>query len=489
MSEWNRRQFLGTLGAGMALAPGASAAGRPNVLLIMTDQHRWDALGSYGNSVIRTPHIDSLASGGVRFTECWSQHPVCMPARASLFTGRYPSVHGVRSNGVPLPRSEITMAQVFAENGYRTGGAGKFHFIPHYPYRSPLPTMDTHPGPYYGFQEFHLGEDGRSGEHWMWIKENYPQHDKTPDHEIPVELHNSYWSASHTIDFMRTCVGQAQPFFAFCSFVDPHHGYNPPSPYREMYKASDMPRPIRREGEHAGKLPYVKELLENSKSWMDRRDHHVAQYYGEVTFIDDSVGRLLKALDDFGLRGNTIVVFTVDHGDLLGDHDLFFKGPQHYRGCANLPLMVSWPGQAKAGKVAGGLVQQIDIFPTLTELAGLPSTPGVQGRSQAPVITTDSQDTGYESVLIEYAISGVTTAEIPAGHTPDLYTIRTPEWRMSYYPDHQAGELYDLTGDPDELHNRWSDRTLEDVRRRLKDHLLDRVLQSRDPLPARVNRY
>jgi len=492
MSELTRRDFLQSAAAA-SLAPGLQGApgDRPNVLLIMSDQHRWDAMGAYGNPVIRTPNFDKLAAGGARFTECWSQHPVCMPSRASIFTGRYPSVHGVRTNGVPLPRTEVTMAQAFLEAGYRTGGAGKFHFIPHYPYRSPLPAMETHPDPYYGFQEFHLGEDGRSGEHWMWIKENHPEYDKKPDHEIPVELHNSYWSASHTINFIRDCATRKDPFFAFCSFVDPHHSYNPPSPYREMYREEDMPRPIRKTGEHEGKLPYVQRNLERFAPLLERVPYNRTQYYGEVSFIDDSIGRIMEALDRNGVTDNTIVLFIADHGDLIGDHDMYYKGLQHYRGCANLPFLVSFPGRVKPGQVINGYAQEIDVFPTLAELAGIPRTPGVQGRSQAPVLTGESIDTGYSSILIEHAISGETSpsANLADSSSPDVYTLRTRGWRMSYYPGLRTGELYNLEDDPGEFANCWADPKLEAVRHELKDELLDRVLQSRDPLPPRENRY
>ena len=488
MSDFTRRQFIQTASAGLGSVAGAAARqSRPNVLFIMTDQHRWDAMGAYGNSVIRTPHLDSLAEGGTRFTNCWAQHPVCMPSRASIFTGRYPSVHGVRTNGVRLPRHEVTMAQIFLENGYRTGGAGKFHFIPHY--HRELPLMESHPDPYYGFAEFHIGEDQRRGEQAVWIKRHHPDYDGKPDNEIPIELHNSYWTASHTIDFIRGCANRGQPFFAFCSFVDPHSGYNPPSPYREMYKEKDLPRPLLRAGEHEGKPTYIQQRLESCRRWNDRVMYHRAQYYGEVTFIDDSIGRVLRALDDYKVRDNTLIVFIPDHGDLLGDHGLFFKGPLHYRGCANLALLANWPGCVKAGKVVSGLVQEIDVFPTIAELAGLAPTPGVQGRSQAPVLTSDTEDTGYSAVLIEHAVSGVASPEVGLTPPPDLYTLRTREWRMSYYPGEDYGELYDLEADPDEFVNRWKDPGLDSVRRQLRDQLLDRVLTARDPLPVREQRY
>jgi arylsulfatase A-like enzyme len=491
MSELTRRSFLQSTAAASVAAGTASAdATRPNVLLIMADQMRPDVMGAYGNPAIRTPHLDALAAGGTRFTECWAQHPVCMPSRASIFTGRYPSVHGVRTNGISLPRHETTLAQAFLDNGYRTGGAGKFHFIPHYPYRSPLPTMETHPDPYYGFQEFHLGEDGRSGEHWMWIQRNHPEYHLKPDDEIPVELHNSYWTASHTIDFIRDCARQKEPFFAFCSFVDPHNNYNPPPPYRYMYREQDMPRPIRRTGEHVGKPDYVHRMLAGSAQMLERTGYHRAQYYGEVSFIDDSIGRVMDALEQNQVRDDTLIVFISDHGDLLGDHDLFFKGQEHYRGCTNLPFFVNWPGRVKPGQVIDGLVEEIDVFPTIAEFANLPRTPGVQGRSQAPVLRGESGDTGYSSILVEHAINGepIMNGSV-SDTTPDVYTLRTREWRLTYVPSLRTGELYDLADDPDELVNRWTDSKFDDIRSKLKDQLLDRVLSNRDPLPIRENRY
>jgi arylsulfatase len=482
-SSLNRREFLKTFSlatASLALPPIVSGQegdpARPNVLLIMTDQHRKDAMGCYGNAVIKTPHLDSLAQTGVRCENCYVQHSVCMPSRASIFTGRYPMAHRVRTNGVPLSTRETTLAHVFAANGYRTGGAGKFHFIPHYPYRSPLPMMETHPQPYYGFQEFHLGEDGRSGEHWVWIKRNHPEHDKTPDHGIPLELHNTYWSASHTINFIRKCAAQGDPFFAFCSFVDPHHSYNPPSPYREMYNQEDMPQPIRREGELDDKPPILQARAKQNER-ISQSDHvfrNRTQYYGEVTFIDDAIGRILKVLDELSVRDTTLIVFTSDHGDMLGDHWLYYKGIA-YPQSANVPLIFNWPRRLKAGKVAPGIIQEIDLFPTIMELAGIANPPGVQGRSQADVLTTETQDTGYEYAFIE--------------HPPTDYTLRSLKWRFSYYPGQPYGELYDLENDPHEFVNLWADRKTDALKTELAKRLLDRVAGTRDPLPLREAPY
>jgi arylsulfatase A-like enzyme len=471
---------MGTaLGLGMTTWGAAQRASdgptkRPNVLLIMTDQHRKNAIGAYGNPVVKTPNLDALAATGVRFENCWVQHAACMPSRACIFTGRYPMAHRVRRNGVPLSEYETTMAHVFAENGYRTGGAGKFHFIPHYPYRSPLPMMETHPGSYYGFQEFHLGEDGRSGEHWVWIQRNHPEYHEVPDHKIPLELHNSHWSASHTIDFVRRCVKQGEPFFAFCSFVDPHHGYNPPSPYREMYREKDMPAPIRRDDELDDKPPKLKAEAKRREGVKNDVAYNRTQYYGEVTFIDDSIGRILKTLDELKVRDNTLIVFMADHGDMLGDHWLYFKGVA-YPQSASVPLIFNWSGRLKSGKVVEGIVQEIDVMPTILELVGLPAPAGVQGRSEAKVVTTNSTDTGQEYAYIEHAGSD--------------YSLRSLKHRITVYPGHDYGELYDLERDPHEFVNRWDDARYADLKDGLTQKLLARIVDTRDPLPIRNKPY
>ena len=464
---------LGTVPERAVAASGGDVE-QPNVLLIMTDQHRKDALGAYGNPVIRTPHIDSLAAGGVRFDNCWVQHAACMPSRASIFTGRYPMAHRVRKNGVPLPEHETTIAHAFAGGGYRTGGAGKFHFLPHYPYRSPLPMMENHPESYYGFQEFHLGEDGRSGEHWVWIQRNHPAYHKVPDHKIPLELHNSHWSASHTIDFIRKCAEAKQPFFAFCSFVDPHHGYNPPSPYREMYRKEDMPEPTRREGEMEDKPPKVKKRMQRREGVSDDVAYNRTQYYGEVTFIDDSIGRVLKTLDELELRDNTLIVFTSDHGDMLGDHGLYFKGLA-YPQSASVPLIFHWPSRIKQGKVVDGIMQEIDIMPTILDLVGVEVPAGVQGRSLAKVLTTDSTDTEQEYAYIEHADSD--------------YSLRSCKWRFTLYPGQEYGELYDLEDDPHEFTNLWDDDRFAGVKNDLTQKLFARIVETRDPLPIKEKPY
>lgn len=172
---------------------------------------------------------------------------------------------------------------------------------------------------------------------------------------------------------------------------------------------------------------------------------------------------------------------------MLGGHGLFFKGPYHFRQCASVPLIVNFSGRVRQGKVVDGFVQQTDIMPTILALAGLDVPPGVQGRTQAPALTGDTSATGHDSILIEYGISGehAPGARNLDANSPDLWTIRTRDWRLSYYPKLQTGELYDLAADPEEYVNLWDDTRLRAERSRMKELLLDRVLAARDPLPLR----
>lgn len=492
----SRRAFVSSAAYGTLLAQ-PSAPGRPNVLLLMTDTHRADAIGAWGNSIIRTPHIDSLCATGTRFTNCWSQHPVCMPARATIFTGRYPSSHGVRSNGVRLPTHEVTLPAHLRQHGYATFGAGKFHFIPHF--RGQLPTMETHPEPYYGFEEFHLGEDQRRGEQALFLKREHPDLAGKPDHEIPLEFHNSSWIASHTSNFLRRAAGQTKPFFAFASFVDPHQPYDPPPPYSTMYRQNDMAPPLIRPGEHNNRPPHIAAAAGGFAPLNERVAYHRTQSYGEISLVDDSIGSILSTLRDTGLAPNTVVIFLSDHGDMLGDHSLFYKGAYHFHQCSRVPLIVNDPRAPRKNVRIEGLVQQTDIFPTVTSLCGLPDSPGVQGRSLTPLLDRPTRPTGYDSILIQFGVSGADASSLTGAPptpnaprnpgSPDLWTLRTLEWRLSHYPGQPLGELYDLSADPEEFVNLWADPKYREIRLRLQSQLLDRILIAHDPLPVREQIY
>jgi arylsulfatase A-like enzyme len=220
------------------------------------------------------------------------------------------------------------------------------------------------------------------------------------------------------------------------------------------------------------------------------------QHYGEVTFIDDMVGRIVAELEILGLRDNTLIVFVSDHGDMLGDHWLWWKGGFHWPGCTNVPLFYNWPGKLRMGKSVEGMVQHTDIMPTILELAGLEIPPGVQGISHEELLTTDALATAHEWAYTEAVSSGeyhpdyfdhrgrrnTRRVEEPV----NIHTIRNLERRLSYHAGAGTGELYDLREDPHEFRNVWDDASYLGKRTQLMEILLNRIAATRDPLPLKV---
>lgn len=478
---------------------------RPNILLICTDQQRFDTLGCNGNPVIRTPNLDELARRGVSFDNLFVQSPMCSPSRASLATGRYPHTHRARWNGVKLPLTERTFMDVLRESGYHTALFGKLHLYPH--------STRTHDDPTFGFETALMAEHPRP--HWAsayrdWLRETYPQYEaedrlRTYSDELevwvpkrPEEAHYSTWVGNETERFLRSA--PRQPFFAMMSFYDPHHPFDPPEPYASMYDPGDVPPPVRRAGElddkpphfldtHLGRvnpiIGYTKGTIPAGPSTpqpdlskvteaMWRR--LIAHYYGMVSLIDKQVGRVMAALRESGLEDNTLVIFTSDHGELLGDHGLLFKGPHHYDCLLRVPTIVTWPGVIPPGRRIGGLAELIDVAPTILEAARAEIPEGMQARSFMPLLRGESYRE-REGVLID---------------RNDLYwglnmkTFRTSRWKLTYYQGKTYGELYDLEADPNEFVNLWNDPGYTRVKHELMIALLDRLIETDDTLPPQT---
>ncbi|MFW5745760.1 MAG: sulfatase, partial [Spirochaetota bacterium] len=321
---------------------------KPNVLFITCDQLRADALGCYGNEICRTPNIDRIAAAGARFTDCHTAYPVCAPNRATLATGRFPSVHGVATNGIPLADDETTVMEVARRAGYRTYGAGKMHFGPQWRFppdggvlNDPSHDLAVNPQPsnedlpWHGFERVAITEDNRVGPYGDYLAEHgydvwadphsftYPQH-ITKRSVYPEEHHQTTWVADRSIEFLRDHPAD-EPFFLWTSFVDPHHPFTPPAPYDTMYDPARMPLPARDEGE----VPLWPDAY-RSKHFATEGSHEAigmheladsewqritAFYYGMVTLIDTQIGRIMDAVRSMGQEEETIVVFTADHGE------------------------------------------------------------------------------------------------------------------------------------------------------------------------------
>ena len=483
---------------------GGAMPRRPNVLLLMADQLRADALGCYGNGVIHTPVIDGLAERGVRFERMFAAYPVCAPNRASIATGRYPTVHRLRANGMRLPVCERTLMEVLRDAGYRTYGAGKMHFGPQWAFPADgSPIMDPDPStaidpqppedafPWHGFDHVWLTEDHRTGPYGEYLASHgynvwdelhsasYPQHATEPS-SFPEEHHQTTWVTDRAIDYLDRHPAD-RPFFLWVSYVHPHHPFNPPAPYDTMYRPEDMPLPVWDEGEVArwpeayrskyralggGHEAIGMDHLTNA-DWQRIK----AFYYGMVSLIDKNTGRLLDTLEAQGRLENTIVVFTTDHGENLGDHHLLFKGTT-YDPVTRVPFIVSWAGNQGPGAARETLCSSIDIMPTLLDLLSVPCPEPcpVQGISLVPAL----REAGHrmrDALLIENAAI--------------RRSVRTEDALLTWHGPATSGELYDLAADPDCLHNLWGLPEAEERQAGLLHRLIQLMAENVDPLPVR----
>ncbi len=448
-------------------------AGRPNILFIMDDQHRHDYMGCAGAGFLHTPNLDRLAERGVRFTQCITNSPVCAPARIGLASGLQPARLGALGNGAFLPFSTRTYYQRLRDAGYRVGCIGKLDLAKPDPYNGrhgDRPCVYgwgfTHPeecegkmhagnsatprGPYNFYlqehgllQQFHEDYKKRAARGWnvgaSW------------DSVLPTEHFEDSYIGRRAADWIRT-VPDDFPWCYFVSFVGPHDPFDPPTEYADMYRDAEVPPPIIEPGD--GKPAWVRRRMK------DATPEQVAvtrrQYCGAIRLIDDRVGLMLDALEERGMLENTIVLFSSDHGEMLGDHGLYTKSVA-YEASVRVPLIVAGPG-VEGGRVSDGLVELIDVNPTICELAGLPPQENVDARSVAPLLRGETDEHR------EDAVSAIT----------NFRAIRTRRYKLidNYNaPD----ELYDLQEDPDELRNVAADRpkVVSELRRRLHARFLE----------------
>jgi len=475
----------------------------PNVLLITADQLRQDALGCYDNPVISTPHIDALAARGVRFDRVYAAYPVCAPNRVSLATGRYPSIHGVRNNGIFMPRTELTFMEVLRQRGYATYAAGKTHFGPQWrfppdgrPLSDPQPDWAINPQPepwempWYGLERVCLTEDHRAGPYANYLRAHgldpwadphsfsYPQHVSVRS-AYPEEHHQTTWVADRAIEFLQEHPAE-RPFFLWTSFVHPHHPFTPPAPYDTLYDPARMPLPVWDETEVALWPERYRHTFFRDGDGYDAAGMYritdaewqriKAFYYGMISLIDKQVGRLVEVLRARGLLDNTLILFTADHGEMLGDHHMVFKGTT-YDCVTRMPLIIARPEEASPGAVRHGLASAVDVMPTILNLAGVAVPDTVQGVSLVPAMQ-DPAIPGRDAVLIENA--------------GEQRSVRTATALLTWHGEGQRGELYDTVADPLCLHNLWDSPGAAALQRQLMDRLIRLLVANIDPLPRKA---
>ncbi len=477
---------------------------QPNVLFIITDQQRADHVGFMGNGVVRTPNLDRLATGGLVFENTWVSNPVCMPNRCSIMTGRMPTAHGVIFNDRTLDWSASTFVRRFRETGYKTGLIGKSHLqhgmsknsvvpfrgqgVARYPYPEGWDQLEDFeryiegvpqmPEDFYGFEHVELSIDHgarASGHHLQWALGNGADIGQLlveygPDapgqhrsehwwqiYQPPYgpEHHSTSFVTERTIQFIENAGDN--PWFTWCSFPDPHHPLTPPGEWFHRHNPADMVLPESRHDRLEDAPEHLR--LFSQVHPKDQRDwvtpcgygndellrEAIAATYGMVEMIDDGVGRILRSLEESGQSDNTIIVFTSDHGDMMGDHSLFLKGFMHYRGTLQVPLIISQPG-VNPGRT-NALASSIDLGPTLMDMVGIDPYDGIQGHSLKPILEDTTGDV-RDRVLIEDDIATVTSKL-----TPIPAKTRTLVTKTHSYTRNSKGEeqLFDLARDPDEM--------------------------------------
>ena len=411
------------------------AASRPNILILFTDMQRADTVQALGNAVIRTPHLDQLTAAGTAFTSCYSPSPVCVPARCCLHYGLYPQRTGLFDNGAMMPDNDCSYPAVLGRAGYRTHSVGKCHFTPdHKALR--------------GFQSRRIQEDcmfdPEQDDYVTWLRERgydaYEPHGTRSEmyyipqiSSQPAASHPSQWVGDESIRFIETAVSAAQPWCLFAGFTHPHPPFAPPKPWHKLYRAADMP------------LPFVPDNWESLLTWVNRfqnrykyRDRGVdlnlvramkAYYYATISFVDYQVGRILAALAAAGQTDNTLILFTSDHGEFLGDFNCFGKRSMH-AAAVRVPLLIRFPGRVPAGLCCPTPVSLVDVLPTVLGAAGTDS--GIQDPDGIDLATVAAGAAPGRTVYSQFERG-------PKG----IYMAAAADWRYVYSAGDRAEFLFD----------------------------------------------
>ncbi len=439
---------------------------RPNILWYCTDQQRFDTIGALGNPFVQTPVIDQLVREGAAFTHAYCQSPICTPSRASFMTGLYPSrVHNTRNGNETFPASPPLVSKLIADAGYDCGMVGKFH-LQSSGHRTE-PRLDDG----YRFWKFsHAPRDdwpvGHDYADWVRRKGANLDELRNSEDRVPTELHQTTWASDRSIEFIRQ--EHDGPWLLSVNIYDPHPPFIPPRSYLDRFDIDAMPGPHFQETD----LEQQHRLREIDFQGSARRPEEInakeiqAKYYAMIAQIDDQFARILDVLDQTGQRENTVVIFTSDHGETLGDHGLLQKGCRFYEGLVRVPLIFSWPGHFESGLASDALVELLDKTATIVALAGVAAPETMQGKSLLPILRGEASP----HHLREFVRSEYFDALDPhfTGGTGVFATMhRTRRYKLVVYHGRALGELYDLEEDPWEFNNLWDAPAQQAVKNQL----------------------
>lgn len=461
----------GTALAAMPVRAQSAKPARPNILLLMADQFRADCVGADGNRAAHTPNLDRIAREGARFPCAYSSMPTCTPARSGLLTGLAPWNHGMLRMVAMAERYPVEKPRALREAGYYTMGIGKMHYHP---------QRNLH-----GFHHVLLDESGRAESpefrtdyrSWFWSEDPTLDPDATKigwndyparPYALPERLHPTSWTGRTAVNFIEN-YRRPEPFFLKVSFARPHSPYDPPERFWNRYAEADLPKAVA--GKWAAK--YAPRSGPKDDIWHGdlgaeqvRRSRH--GYYGSLSFVDEQIGRVLESLEKRRLLDETLIVFTADHGDMTGDHNLWRKS-YAYQSSARIPMLVRWPTglvYGPRGQVLPQTVELRDVLPTFLEAAAAPSHPELDGRSILPLLNGKTE--GWRPYLdLEHGVC----------YSPENHwnALTDGQEKYIYHAYDGTEQFFDLARDPHELNDLAADASAAGRLRRWRERMVEHL--------------
>lgn len=464
---------------------------KPNILIVMTDHQRADT--SFKNHPTITPHLDQLASEGLTFTNAFCPSPHCCPSRATFFSGLYPSQHGIWNNicnrmslGSSLKECVRLWSEDLADNGYTQHYVGKWHV-----------SITQHPKDV-GWQEKTVTGTGfeHHGMRWEQYQALAQQKEKTVRGEGEI-LRNGYPDNTlyrtskreehrhdervleETIEALQNLTSQDQPWVVYAGFIGPHDPYIAPQEFLDLYDIKEIELPASYGDELSDKPQVVQRLREQIFGQLSEREvrEAIRHYYAYCSYLDDCFGKILQALDATGQAEETIVIYTSDHGDYVGEHGLFAKGIPCYRGAYHIPVVIRWPaGLLNPNRQEDAFVSLADFAPTFLDIAGITTNRHFAGQSLLPFIKDHQPEAWRDAIMTQ--CNGV----------EQYYTQRsvmTKEWKYVYNGFDQD-ELYHLSEDPEEMYNLANEPAYMETIRKLSRKMWQFAYENDDAL---INPY
>lgn len=482
-----RRDFLrlGTAGAAGAMlsrissSDEASAAEakpnkKPNILFLMTDQHRGDCLGCDGNSKIKTPNFDRIAREGVRFPHAYSSTPTCTPARSGILTGCSPWRHGMVGFGKVAQQYPVELPRMLKAAGYYTHAVGKLHYTPQHNFRFDSALID---------ESSRRHTPGFISDYHKWFEKVAPGQNPeatgigwndylSGPYALPEHLHPTHWTGQNAVKFIEE-YDRPEPFLLKVSFARPHSPYDPPERFWNMYKEEDMPGPsVGKWAEKHGKGDPSDHKIWRGDLGVEQAKRSRRGYYGSVSFIDEQVGLILSALEKRGMLENTLILFTSDHGDMLGDHHLWRKS-YAYEGSARISMLMRWPKsmgmEDKRGTNLDQVVELRDVLPTFLDAAGASIPESIDGSSMLNLVRGRTE--GWRKYIdLEH--------DVCYSEENNWNALTDGRWKYIYHAFDGREQLFDLKSDPGEVDDLAQDQSFASElglwRQRMVEHLSER---------------